>query len=77
MRVYLLLVAVIALVAVAVVMIQRPALADDPDRTIPTITVSSPSSGEIHVVWGTPNDTSSLRSYRVSWAPWVLGAVGE
>ena len=101
MRVYLLLVAVIALVAVAVVMIQRPALADDPDRTIPTITVSSPSSGEIHVVWGTPNDTSSrncsdlwgstghqashrgaakhggtpndtssLRSYRVSWAPW-------
>ena len=70
MRVYLLLVAVIALVAVAVVMVQRPALADDPDRTIPTITVSSPSSGEIHVVWGTPNDTSSLRSYRVSWAPW-------
>ena len=70
MRVYLLLVAVIAVVAVAVVMIQRPALADDPDRTIPTITVSSPSSGEIHVVWGVPNDTSSLNSYRVSWAPW-------
>ena len=32
MRAYLLLVAVIAVVAVAVVMIQRPALADDPDE---------------------------------------------
>ena len=70
MRVYLLLVAIIAVLADAVVSVQSPAVADDPDRTIPTITVSSPSAGEINAVWGTPSETGTLSSYRVSWALW-------
>ena len=70
MRVYLLLVAIIAVLIVAVGTGQRPALADDPDRSIPTIEVSSPASGEISVTWGEPSDTETLRSYRVSWALW-------
>ena len=70
MRVYLLLVAIIAFAALAIVGVQSPAVADDPDRTIPTITVSSPSAGEVQVVWGTPSETDTLSSYRVSWALW-------
>ena len=70
MRVYLLLVAIIAVLAVTVVSVQSPAVADDPDRSIPTIEVSSPASGEISVIWGTPSETDTLRSYRVSWALW-------
>ena len=70
MRVYLLLVTIIAVLAVAAVSVQSPAVADDPGRTIPTITVSSPSAGEINAVWGTPSETGTLTSYRVSWAPW-------
>ena len=71
MRVYLLLVAVIAVVAASVVMVQRPALAGDPDRTIPTIVVSSPATGEIQVAWDEPHKTDTLASYRVSWALWA------
>ena len=71
MRVYLLLVAVIAVVAASVVMVQRPALAGDPDRTIPTIVVSSPATGEIQVAWDEPHKTDTLSSYRVSWALWA------
>ena len=71
MRVYLLLVAIIAVLAVAVVSVQSPAVANDPGRTIPTITVSSPSAGKINAVWGTPSETGTLTSYRVSWALWT------
>ena len=71
MRAYWLLVAIIAVVAIAVVSVQSTAVADDPDRTIPTITVSSPSAGEVQVVWGTPSETDTLSSYRVSWALWA------
>ena len=67
----LLAVAVFAMVAIAVGSI--PAFADDSDREIPTIGMSSPSSGEIHVIWATPSDTDSLSSYRVSWGLWVNG----
>ena len=70
LRAVLLLVAIIAVLAVAVVSVQSPAVADDPDRTIPTITVSSPSAGEVQVVWDTPSETDTLSSYRVSWALW-------
>ncbi len=66
MRAYLMLVAIIAVLAVAVVSVQSPAVADDPVRTIPTITVSSPSASEINAVWGTPSETGTLTSYRVS-----------
>ena len=68
-----LLVAVFAATAAAVVYPQGPARADAPGRSIPTIEVSSPASGEIRVIWGTPSETDTLRSYRVSWALWGTG----
>ena len=68
-----LLVAVFAATAAAVVYLQGPARADAPDRSILTIEVSSPASGEIRVIWGTPSETDTLRSYRVSWALWGTG----
>ena len=61
------------LVAISVGYVQRPALADDPGREIPTVGVSSPSSGEIRVIRGTPSDTDSLSPYRVSWGVWGNG----
>ena len=64
-------VAIFAVLAITTVYLQNTARADDPVRTIPTITVSSPSAGEINVVWGTPSETGTLTSYRVSWALWT------
>ena len=42
--------------------------AEDPDRSIPAIGVSSPAAGTIEVIWGAPGDTDTLNSYRVMWA---------
>ena len=52
---------------------QHTALAEESDRAIPTMEVSSPASGQISVTWGEPSDTDSLTSYRISWAPWENG----
>ena len=60
---------VAAAAALGVVNFTYTAFADDPDRSIPTMDVSSPSPGAIHVVWGTPGDTDGLSSYRLSWGP--------
>ena len=43
--------------------------AEDPDRSIQAIGVSSPAAGTIQVIWGAPGDTDTLNSYRVMWAP--------
>ena len=43
--------------------------AEDPDRSIQAIGVSSPAAGTIEVIWGAPGDTDTLNSYRVMWAP--------
>ena len=63
-------VAIFAVLAITAGYVQNTARADDPDRTIPTITVSSPSAGEINAVWSAPSETGTLTSYRVSWALW-------
>ena len=42
--------------------------AEDPDRSIQAIGVSSPAAGTIEVIWGAPGDTDTLNSYRVMWA---------
>ena len=52
---------------------QHTALAEEPERAIPAMEVSSPASGQISVTWGAPSDTDSLTSYRISWAPWENG----
>ena len=49
------------------------AYADNSDRAIPSIAATSPSPGTIRVEWGTPSDTDSLSSYRVSWGLWENG----
>ena len=51
----------------AVVRVAAEPEAEDPDRSIPTIEVSSPSPGTIHVVWGAPSDAGALKDYRLSW----------
>ena len=69
----LFLLAAVAAFGMAVILLaaaQNPALAQEPDRAIPTMEVSSPASGEISVTWSEPSDTETLTSYRVSWAPW-------
>ena len=38
---------------------QHTALAQESDRAIPTIGVSSPASGQISVTWGAPSDTET------------------
>ena len=40
------------------------AYADNPDRAIPAVGVSSPSAGTIHVVWSAPSETGTPSSYR-------------
>ena len=47
---------------------QHVAYADNPDRAIPAVGVSSPSAGTTHVVWSAPSETGILNSYRVSWS---------
>ena len=64
------LVGVAATAALGIAYFTNTAIADDSDRSIPTIEVSSPSPGEINVIWGTPSETDTLNSYRVSWALW-------
>ena len=63
-------VVIFGMAAILLMTTQHTALAQEPDRAIPAIEVSSPASGKISVTWGAPSDTDSLTSYRISWAPW-------
>ena len=59
--------AVMALACGGLMYSQHLAHADDPGRSIPSVTATSSAPGEISVTWSAPSDQDTLKDYRLTY----------